>query len=348
MDFFDYADELGYGDVHFRTVPDLDLHAVIAVHSLELGPAIGGCRFIEYDCSEAAIRDVMRLARGMTYKAAISDLPHGGGKSVVIRPPDLTGERRNRLFREFGRFVESLGGDYITAEDSGTTVDDMDAISAQTEYVLGRDPSEGGAGDPSPFTARGVRHGIEAAVAHHYKQRKLSELTVAIQGVGSVGYHLADELHRAGADLVVTDVKSDRVKRCVDDFDARGVPPEDIYETKCDVFAPCALGAVLNNETIPELQCDIVAGSANNQLKQQKHDDQLQERGILYVPDYAVNAGGLIHVAEHYAGRDLSLDDDRITGIYNTLANVLERAASTDLPPGRVADRMVEEKLGWR
>jgi leucine dehydrogenase len=345
MDIFNYADELEYGELHVKVEPEIGLRAVVAIHSLQLGPAIGGCRFNEYDTSEDALRDVMRLGRGMTYKAAIVGLPHGGAKSVVIRPPNLTDKQRRRMFQEFGEFVDSLGGDYITAEDVGTTVDDMDLIHQQTDHVLGRGTEEGGAGDPSPHTATGVRRGIEAAVRYRYGHDSLEGLTVAIQGVGHVGYYLAGELDERGANLVVTDIDEQAMHRCVEEFGAETVDPEAIFDVECDVFAPCALGAVLDDDTIPRLECDIVAGSANNQLAAARHDSQLRERDILYAPDYLINAGGLIYVAAFYNENNIDQASDKISGIHDQLLEVFERADTDDMPTQHVTDRIVEERL---
>lgn len=345
MDFFEYAEELQYGDVHFRCNPETGLRAIIAIHDLQLGPAIGGCRFVEYDSSDEAMRDAMRLARGMTYKAAITGLPHGGAKAVLMRPAGLEDDQRRAIFEEFGKFVESMNGDYITAEDSGTTVEDMGVISENTDHVLGLGEDRGGAGDPSPFTSAGVRRGIEAAVDHRWDRGHLDGLSAAIQGVGNVGRGLAEELHERGVDLHVTDVDTTRAKECAERFDAEYVEPDAIFDVDCEIFAPCALGAVLNDETIPRLKCDIVAGAANNQLADERHGTMLQEREILYAPDYVINAGGLIHVAEKYAGYDADRARERIDGIYYSLMEIFERSEKVGAPTGYVADRIVEEKL---
>ena len=345
MDVFDYADELEYGELHLKADPETGLRAIVAIHDLRRGPAIGGCRFLEYDTSDDAIRDAMRLGRGMTYKAAIADLPHGGAKSVLIRPPEMTDQQRYEMFRSFGSYVDSLGGDYITAEDSGTNVADMNTIGEETEHVLGRETEEGGSGDPSPATATGVRRGIEAAVRYKYGRGSLDGLTVAIQGVGHVGYPLAEQLDERGVDLVVTDVDDHAVERCVSEFGARAVGTDEIFDVDCDIFAPCALGAVLNDETIPRLGCDIVAGSANNQLADQRHDVQLRERDILYAPDYLINSGGLIYVAAYYADSAVDSVDEKIEGIYETMLQIFDRADTDDEPTGLVTDRIAEERL---
>lgn len=345
MDLFNFADELRYGQVHLKSDPTIGLRAIVAVHSLKFGPAIGGCRFIEYESTDAALFDAMRLARGMTYKAAISGLPHGGGKAVIVRPPGLTDEQRDEIFTRYGSFIDSLGGRYITCEDSGTRVSDMNTVKQQTDHVLGYDPQSGSSGDPSPLTAFGVRRGLQAAVKHKYGRDDIEGLTIAIQGVGSVGYYLAKEVDALGANLIVTDINQDAVDRCVDEFGATSVAPDDIYGVECDIFAPCALGAILNDDTIPQLQCDIVAGASNNQLLEDRHGSMLLEREILYSPDYAINAGGLINVAVEYAGYDPEIVQKKVSAIYDTMMTIFDRAKAENLPPGLIADRIVEEKV---
>lgn len=345
MDLFDYANELHYGQLHLCHDSDTDLRAIVAVHNLNRGPAIGGCRFIEYPNSEAAIRDAMRLARGMTYKAAISDLPHGGGKAVIVRPPDLTDEQRIKIFTGYAEFIDSLDGRYVTCEDSGTSVADMTVVKGSTDHVLGYDPESGSSGDPSPFTALGVRRGLQAAVKFKYGRDDVEGLTVAVQGVGSVGYYLARELHELGANLVVTDIDQSAVDRCVDELGADSVSAEAIYDVDCDIFAPCALGAVLNDRTIPRLQCDIIAGAANNQLAEPRHGAMVRERGMLYAPDYAINAGGLINVAQEYAGYDLDKVTEQVNAIFGTMIEIFERADREGAPTDIVADRIAEERF---
>lgn len=347
MDLFDVANELHFGEVHVKHDPDTGLRAVVAIHDLKLGPAIGGCRLYDYPDSDAALRDALRLARGMSYKAAISNLPHGGGKAVIMVPPgtDVDTLDRQALFEAFGAFVDSLDGRYVTCEDVGTTVDDMNVVRGETDRVLGYDPDAGSSGDPSPFTAFGVRRGIEAAAQFQWDRDDLDGLHVAIQGVGSVGYYLAQELHDRNATLTVADVDDDAVTRCVDEFDAHRVEPDAIYDVDCDIFAPCALGAVINDQTLPRLQCDVVAGSANNQLAEKQHGVDLRERGILYAPDYAINAGGLINVAQEFRGYDERTARKKTAAIYETVFQILERADRENLPTNLVANRIVEERL---
>lgn len=345
MDIFKFGDELRYGELHLKSNPNIGLHAIVAIHNLKFGPAIGGTRFIEYDSTNDALFDAMRLARGMTYKAAISGLPHGGGKAVVMRPKGLNEEQREQIFTEFGQFVGSLNGKYITCEDSGTRVSDMNVVKSQTDHVLGYDPDSGSSGDPSPLTALGVRRGIEAAAKFRWDRDDLQDLKVAVQGVGHVGYYLAKELHNLGASLIVTDINEDAVQRCVSEFGATRVAPDAIYGVECDIFAPCALGAVINDDTLPQLKCDIVAGASNNQLLESRHGAVLHERNILYAPDYAINAGGLINVAQEFAGYDADKVQEKVGAIFDTMLNIFERSASENTQTDIVADRIVDEML---
>ncbi len=345
MDIFEYASDLYYGRLHMCHDPESGLRAIVAIHNLNRGPAIGGCRFIEYPHTDSAIRDAMRLGRGMTYKAAISQLPHGGGKAVIVRPPDLDAEQRKAIFERYAEFVDSLHGDYITCEDSGTKVSDMNLVKKHTDHVLGYDPDQGSSGDPSPVTAFGVRRGIQAAVKHRWGRDDLEGLSVSIQGVGSVGYYLARELHELGAKLVVTDINEEAVQRCVDEFGATSSFPDDIYDADVDIFAPCALGAVLNDSTIPRLKCEVVAGASNNQLAEPRHGSMVKERNILYAPDYAINAGGLINVAQEYVGYDREAALDKASEIYDTMLEIFERAKAENLTTDLVADRLAEERF---
>lgn len=348
VDLFNYASDLHYGAIHLKTLPEIGLRAIVAVHSLELGPAIGGCRFIEYPSSNAALRDALRLGRGMSYKAAISNLPHGGGKAVIVRPPNLTEEKREQIFAEFGKFIDTLGGQYMTCEDSGTKVSDINVVRRHTGYALGFDPSAGSSGDPSPLTAFGVRRGIEAAAKFKWGRDDLQGLHVAIQGVGNVGYHLARELHGLGAKLTVTDIQDAAIVRCVEEFGATAVAPDAIFSVPCDIFAPCALGEAVNDASLGLLNCAIVAGAANNQLSENRHGAALMERGILYAPDYAINAGGLINVAQEYQGYDLDRVRAKTSEIYETMLHIFERAQAENLPTHLVADRIAEERIYGR
>jgi leucine dehydrogenase len=343
MDVFGKLGTYDFGEVHFKLDKATQLRAVVAIHDSRLGPALGGCRFIEYDTDDDAYIDALRLARGMTYKAALAGLSHGGGKSVIIKPKRHFD--RVALFRAFGKFIEDLRGHYITAEDSGTGLEDMEIIRTMTKHVTGIDPSHGGSGDPSPFTALGVRRGIEACVKFKLGKDSLQGIHVAVQGVGHVGYYLCKELHAAGAKLTVADVdklKSERAKR---EFGAAMTDINDVAKVDCDVFAPCALGAGMNDTTIPHLKAPIVAGAANNQLLETRHGDDLHARGILYAPDYAINAGGLVNVAQEVKGYDAKLAREKTLKIYDTIWDICERSKKLQAPTYKVADIMVEEKL---
>jgi len=344
VDVFGLMASYDYGEVHFERDAATGLKAIVAIHDTRLGPALGGCRFLPYAQDEDALVDALRLARGMTYKAALADLPHGGGKSVLIRPQNPHFDRA-ALFMAFGRFIENLGGHYITAEDSGTGLEDMEIIRSVTRHVTGVDQANGGSGDPSPFTALGVRRGIEACAKVKLGRDTLEGLHVAVQGVGHVGYHLCKQLAAEGAKLSVADVDPLKAERAQREFGAAVVPLEKIFEIPCDVLAPCALGSALNDETIPRIRATIIAGAANNQLAEPRHGDDVNARGILYAPDYAINAGGLINVAMEVTGYDADKARARTMKIYETIFEIAERSKKSLTPTYRVADLMVEERL---
>jgi leucine dehydrogenase len=344
MAVFELLEQYGYGELHVKRDAATGMHAIIAVHDTRLGPSLGGCRFIHYDDEVSAIVDALRLARGMTYKAAITGLDLGGGKSVIIEPRHEFD--RSALFRAFGKFVDDLGGHYITAEDSGTSLEDMEVIRTVTRHVTGVGPEQGGSGDPSPFTALGVRRGIEALVKFVMKRDDIKGLSVAVQGVGHVGYHLCKELHALGAKLTVADVDPLKSERAQREFGAEVVSLDEIFSVECDVLAPCALGSALNDETVPRLACKIVAGAANNQLAEPRHGDDLMQRGILYAPDYAINAGGLINVAAEIGGYDAEKSRARVMRIYDTILEIAERSRRAMKPTHIIADMMAQERLG--
>ncbi|MFZ5649678.1 MAG: Glu/Leu/Phe/Val family dehydrogenase [Bacillota bacterium] len=319
------------------------LKAIIAVHNTTLGPALGGCRMWPYSSEEEALKDVLRLARGMTCKAAVAGLPLGGGKAVIIG--DSKRDKSEALLRAFGRFVHSLGGMYITAEDVGTCQQDMDLIRKETPHVVGVSPEFVGSGDPSPFTALGVFCGLKAAAEFIWGNPDLNGRVVAVQGVGHVGYNLCRLLHEAGASLVVCDVYPESASMAADHFGAQVVAPGEIYHQPADIFAPCALGAVVNNNTVNRLRCRVVAGAANNVLEADRHGDVLQKRGILYVPDYVINAGGLINVADELQGYNRDRVAARINGIYHTVKEILGRAQKAGKPPFRAAMDLAGERI---
>ena len=334
----------GYGELHLRRDPDTGLQAIVAIHDTRLGPALGGTRMLPYPSEEEAIADVLQLARAMTYKAALAGLAHGGGKAVILRPREEFD--REAWLMAHGRFVDSLGGRYICAADSGTGALDMAVIRRVTPYVTGVAEESGGAGDSSPLTALGVRRGIEACAKAALGRDDLQGLHVAVQGVGHVGAHLCRELSALGATLTVADMDATRCAEMRERYCAAVVAPETIHATACDVFAPCALGGILKPASIAELTCRVVAGGANNQLQNPQRDGQLlAERGVLYAPDYAINSGGLIHVAQEYAGYDGELARARTMGIYDTVLEIAEQALEAGRLPAEVADAMVEARL---
>ena len=331
----------GYERVLLGSDEAAGYEGIIAVHSTALGPAMGGTRYWSYKTEDDAITDVLRLARGMTYKNALAGLPFGGGKSIVIR--DGTAANREQLFRAHGQLVNSLAGKYITAEDVGTSPADMEYILKETTYVGGL---QGRSGDPSPHTARGVFRAMQAAAKHKWGSDDLAGKTVAIQGCGHVGYFLAGELARVGAKLIVTDVDPAKVKHVVDDHGASGVAPDEIYSATADIFAPCALGGVLNDQTIPQLKTTLVVGAANNQLLEPRHGDLLQQRGVLYAPDYAANAGGVINgCSRELMGWDVAKTLAKTDAIYDTLINIFAMAERENIPTYQAADRLAEERF---
>jgi leucine dehydrogenase len=339
-------DELGaeYEQVVFFHDPPTGLRAIIAIHSTTLGPALGGTRFYPFRSEHEALRDALRLARGMTYKAAAARLDLGGGKAVIIGDPKRT--KTEELLRAYGRFVESLGGRYITAADVGTGGDDMDTIRRETRYVTGVSPSLGGSGDPSVLTAYGVYLGMRACAEEAWQQHSLSGRKVAVQGVGKVGYHLVKYLVEEGARVVVADVDVDAVATAVRDFGVETAEPDKIHALECDVFAPCAMGGMIRDDTIPELKCRIVAGSANNQLERPEHGEVLARSGIVYAPDYVINAGGLISVADELQGYDENRAKAAVEGIYRTLREIFHIARDRHTSTSAAADAYAEERIG--
>lgn len=339
-DIFDYAQSHGFGDLHFKVDPETGMKAIIAIHSTKLGPSLGGCRFIEYPDTKTALLDAMRLARGMSYKAALVNLPLGGGKSVIIKPS--SNFDREAYFHAFGKFVGELSGRYITALDSGTVLGDMDIINQHTPYVASLSSHDG---DPSPSTAKGILRGIEAAVAFKLNKNSLAGVHVAIQGLGHVGYLLAEHLHNLGARLSVFDINPERVELAVKNLNATAVTGENIHKIPCDVFSPCALGAVINDVTLPQLQTTIIAGAANNQLAHTYHGQLLHDKGILYAPDYVINAGGLIFAAGKYFNTSDQGVKDQIDGIGNSLTQIFTRSVNENRPASQIADTIAQEKL---
>lgn len=339
---FRYAELLGYGDIHVKFDRATGLRAIVAIHNLNRGPAIGGCRFVTYPSFDAALEDAVRLGNMMSLKAAISNLPHGGGKAVILKPKVI--KDREAFFESFGQFVNELGGRYITAVDSGTSPVEMDIIARRTQFVTCTTAS-GSTGDPSPETALGVRRGIEAAVKFKLNRDTLDGIHVTIQGAGHVGYYLAKELHQHGARMTMCDINENVLQRCVDEFNVATCAPEEIYDIQADVFAPCALGKVLNLETVRRLKVKIIAGSANNQLAHHHHGVVLHENGILYAPDFVINAGGLIYVAGIYNHANAERALQQVSDIYYIMMEIFERSARENLSTVEISEKMAREKL---
>ncbi len=335
--------EMGHEEVVFFHSRDLGLKAIVAIHDTTLGPALGGCRMLPYKSDEEALYDVLRLSRGMTYKNAVAGLNLGGGKSVIIGDPQK--DKSEAYFRAFGRFIESLGGRYITAEDVNTSVDDMENIFQETSHVVGIPPAHGGSGDPSPFTALGTLRGIEAAVEYKYGSKDLSQLSFAVQGVGHVGSHLVRMLRETGAKVYACDAHAGRLKQIVEQYGAEAVGLDAIYETDAKIFAPCALGGSINAETLDKLKCEIIAGSANNQLDTDATGDELEKRGILYVPDYVINAGGVINVAIERQGYNRERATHQVDRIFDICKHIFSIAQHEGLPTYKAADHLAEKRI---
>ncbi len=342
-DFLDYALSHGFGDLHLKVDKETGMKAIVAIHSTKLGPALGGCRFIHYPDTTSALLDAMRLARGMSYKAALVNLPLGGGKSVIIQPQQPQQPHdRSAYMHSFGKFINDLGGRYITALDSGTQLSDMDIIAEHTPYVASLSSHNG---DPSPSTAKGVVSGIQAAVEFKLDRHHLSGLHVAIQGLGHVGFLIARHLHELGVKLTVADLEPALVERAVKELGATATTIDKIHKIPCDVFSPCALGAVINDVSIHELQTTIIAGATNNPLAHRYHGQQLHDKGILYSPDYVINAGGLIFAASKFLHTPEGRVNEQIHGIGSSLQQIFNRSVKENRPASDIADTMAEEKL---
>jgi len=340
---FDSADFDQHESVHFFSDAETGLEAIVAIHNTALGPAAGGCRYWSYSSSDAALTDALRLSRGMSYKNAMAGLPFGGGKAVVLKRP---GGPSGALFEALGRAIDRLGGSYITAEDVGTTVTDMQAVARATPFVSGLAGSHDVAGgDPSPKTAYGVFLGLQEGW-RYLNDADLEGVRVAVQGLGGVGYHLCHYLYEAGVRLFVSDLNADRVRKVQQEFEAAVLPPDVVLGADVDVLAPCAMGAILNEDSIPRVSARLIAGGANNQLATPHDGERLRKRGILYAPDYVVNAGGIICVASEYLGEGSDAEVmQRIGRIPTTLREILQKADYETLPTSIVADRMAQEVL---
>tara|TARA_Y100001935_G_scaffold254482_1_gene263678 strand:+ start:1226 stop:2323 length:1098 start_codon:yes stop_codon:yes gene_type:complete len=320
------------------------LKCIISVHNTILGPGLGGCRVWNYKNEQEALIDVLRLSRGMTYKAAIAGLNLGGAKAVILSKDNTV--KNEAYFRSFGRFVEAMGGRYITAEDVGTSVRDMEWVRSETDYVVGISRSLGGSGDPSVVTAYGVYIGIKACAKEKFNQNDLDGLKIAIQGLGHVGMYLVEYLSKHDVEIYVTDINENLVQQAVSKFDVNPVSTDEILKLNVDILAPCALGAVINDETIPQLNCKVVAGGANNVLKNAKIDgEMLKKRDILYAPDYAINAGGLINVANELEGYNRQRAFDQAEGIYDILRDIFRRSKNDDITTNEASDLQAEDRI---
>jgi len=344
MDIFESAEEHDHEQVVFCSDKQSRLRAIIAIHNTHLGPALGGTRMWVYPSQGDALTDVLRLSRGMTYKASIAGLNLGGGKAIILGDPNR--DKTEPLFRSFGRFVEGLAGRYITAEDVGTDVRDMEYVRMETKYVTGIDRALGGSGDPSPVTAFGVYMGIKASMKELSGSDSLTGRTVAIQGAGHVAASVADHLAKEGAKLFMSDIYPDKVRRVAERVNAQVVAPETIIDVDADIFCPCALGAIINDESIPRFKCRIIAGGANNQLKNEHaHGQMLIDRGIMYAPDYAINAGGLINVYNELEGYSQERALKQAEGIYDTLLTIYAIAKRDNVPTYEASNRLAEQRI---
>ena len=344
MKIFKELNSRGHEQVAFFNDPYSGLKGIVAIHNTTLGPALGGCRMWNYKSEKEAIIDVLRLSKGMTYKASIAGLNLGGGKAVIIGDPKK--DKTEKLFRSFGRFVEGLGGRYITAEDVGTNIHDMENVKIETSYVTGIAKSLGGSGDPSPVTAFGVYMGIKASVKEKFNKNSLDNLKISVQGLGHVGSHLVKLLNDDGAEIYVTDIDKKRVDTIVEKYNCKYIVPDEILLQDVDIYAPCALGATINENTIPKLNCKIIAGGANNVLQQTNRDSELLiKRDILYAPDYVINAGGLINVANELEGYDKEKAFNQAEKIYDTLMGIFKRSKKDSISTTEAAALQAEDRI---
>ncbi|MGK7393123.1 MAG: Glu/Leu/Phe/Val dehydrogenase dimerization domain-containing protein [Candidatus Cyclobacteriaceae bacterium M3_2C_046] len=345
ISIFDEISKLEHEQLVFCHDEHTGLKAIIGVHNTVLGPALGGTRMWNYVSEREAIIDVMRLSRGMTFKAAISGLNIGGGKAVIIG--DARTMKKEALMRRFGRFIDSLGGRYVTAEDVNMSTRDMEYIRMETKHVTGLPTNRGGSGDPSPVTAYGVYMGIKACLKKEQGTEMLTGKKIGVQGAGQVGTYLIELLNKENAEVFVTDIFEDKLEKLAKNHKVHVVGPQEIYDQELDIYAPCALGATLNDKTIPRLKCNIVAGGANNQLENEKiHGQMLQERGIIYAPDFLINAGGVMNVYAEYLGNyNREVVYEWAEGIYDTLINTLQKAEKENITPQEAAIKVAIKRI---
>ena len=345
MDILKEIERRSHEQVVFCSDKKSGLRAIIAIHNTTLGPALGGTRMWTYASDEEALIDSLRLSTGMTYKAAVAGLNLGGGKAVILGDPNK--EKTETLFRTYGRFVEGMGGRYITAEDVGTSVRDMEWVRMETKYVTGIDRALGGGGDPSPVTATGVYHGLKACMHELTGGDSLKGKQIAVQGAGHVASYLCEHLANEGAKLFISDVYEAKAKALAEKTRGTFVEADKIYDVPAEIFCPCALGAIINDDTIPRLKVKIIAGGANNQLADEKrHGRMLIERGILYAPDYAINGGGLISVANELEGYPRERALKQAEGIYDTIRKIFDLAKQEKIPPYEASNHLAEKRIG--
>ncbi|WP_148866210.1 Glu/Leu/Phe/Val dehydrogenase dimerization domain-containing protein [Thermosediminibacter litoriperuensis] len=348
MDIFKEMEKHGFEQIIFNYDKTTGLKAIIAIHDTTLGPALGGCRMWPYETEDEALMDAMRLAKGMTYKCAVSDNNFGGGKTVIIGDPKK--DKSEALFRALGRFVQTLGGRYYTGTDMGTTGMDFVYASRESDYMVGLPEEYGGSGNSAVPTAYGVYNGMKAAAKIVFGSDSLKGLKIAVQGVGKVGQVLVGYLKEEEARVVIADITEENINKVKEKYpDVEVVECEKIYDVECDIFAPCARGGIINDDTISRLKCRIVAGAANNQLLEPRHGDVLHERGILYAPDYVINAGGLIQVADELEFKNDEKRHERVMmkagAIYDILLKIFTISKEQNVPPHKVADRLAEERI---
>ena len=332
---------MGHEQVLFCNDSATGLKAIIAIHNTVLGPALGGTRMWSYSNEMEALNDVLRLSKGMTYKNSISGLNLGGGKAVIIG--DARTMKSEALFRRFGKFVESLAGNYITAEDVGISPSDMNWVNMETNHVAGL---PGKSGDPSPVTAYGVYMGMKACAKVQFGSDSLEGKTIAVQGVGHVGEYLVKHLAAEKANVVITDIHEETLKRVANEYGVKVVAPNEIYDVPMDIYAPCAMGATINDETLSRLKCSIISGAANNQLAiEQKHGLEVMNRGIIYAPDYTINAGGVINCFSEVEGLSSEWAHTKAAEIYTTILNIIHRSKEANIPTYQIANKMAEERI---
>lgn len=341
---FEQMEKYGHEQVIFNYDKATGLKAIVAIHDTTLGPALGGCRMWNYETEQTALNDALRLSRGMTYKCAVAGVAHGGGKTVIIGDPRK--DKSDELFQALGTYIETLKGRFYTGTDVGTVGMDFVSAAKQSKYLVGLPEEYGGSGNSAIITAFGVWRGVKATAQEAFGSDSMKNLTIAVQGLGKVGYNLLGRLHEEGAKLIVTDVYEESVRRVKEEYpDVTVVSPDEIYGVECDIFSPNALGAILNDQTIPQLKCKAICGAANNQLAEPRHGDALQEMGILYAPDYIANAGGLIQVADELKGYNKERAFKNASLIYDILLQVYAISKQENLPTYKAADRMIESRI---